>query len=129
VRELENLITRACVLNAGAAISAADLRPWLQPTELVEAAACDADVGDASALLAGARLDDLERATIVATLQKFGGNRAKTAAALGIGVRTLSGKMRSFGFAPRTREFIADGDRQKLPTEAADFAAGAARTA
>jgi hypothetical protein len=51
----------------------------------------------------------MERAMIVATLQRFGGNRGQTAAALGIGVRTLSGKLRSYGFAPRTREFGETG--------------------
>ena len=112
VRELENLLTRACVLNQGDAISAADIRPWLQPS------ACDdvAEANDAAPALAGARLDDLERATIVATLQKFGGNRAQTAAALGIGVRTLSGKLRAYGFAPRAREFTL----ARRPAELAD---------
>ena len=116
VRELENLITRACVLNQGERSPPAEIRPWLQQPERVGAN----DGGNAAAgELAGARLDDMERATIVATLQKFGGNRAKTAAALGIGVRTLSGKLRAYGFAPRTREFAtsatASCDRQNLP--------------
>jgi DNA-binding NtrC family response regulator len=124
VRELENLVTRACVLNQGAAISAAEIRPWLQqPDEVGQAD------DERSPALAGARLEDLERATIVATLQKFDGNRAKTAAALGIGVRTLSGKLRMYGFAPRTREFADDGggDRQKLPMRAAEIAGAPAR--
>jgi DNA-binding NtrC family response regulator len=119
VRELENLVTRACVLNQGAPITAGEIRPWLQQPEGV----------DSTPSLAGARLDDLERATIVATLQKFSGNRAKTAAALGIGVRTLSGKLRAYGFAPRAREFddMLVTDRQKSPVGAADVAGGAAR--
>jgi DNA-binding NtrC family response regulator len=122
VRELENLITRACVLNQGAAITAGEIRPWLQQPEGVG----EEDAG-ATPALAGARLDDLERATIVATLQKFDGNRAKTAAALGIGVRTLSGKLRTYGFAPRTREFADGGDRQNLPMRSADIAGAPAR--
>jgi transcriptional regulator with GAF, ATPase, and Fis domain len=123
VRELENLITRACVLNAGAAITAAEIRPWLQPSELLAAT-----VAATGPELAGARLDDLERATIVATLQKFGGNRAQTASALGIGVRTLSGKLRGYGFAPRAREFSqVDSQRQKSPVSAAEVADAAAR--
>jgi DNA-binding NtrC family response regulator len=123
VRELENLITRACVLNPDAPITAAEIRPWLKPSEMLFET-----VAAAGPKLAGARLDDLERATIVATLQKFGGNRAQTAAALGIGVRTLSGKLRAYGFAPRTREFSqVDGERQKLPIGAAEFAGAAAR--
>jgi DNA-binding NtrC family response regulator len=122
VRELENLITRACVLSAGGAIAAADILPWLAPGEIAEPA-----VESATPELAGARLDDLERATIVATLQKFGGNRARTAAALGIGVRTLSGKLRNYGFAPRAKEFALDGDRQNLPLAAAGVAGAMAR--
>ncbi len=122
VRELENLITRACVLNEGTAITAGEIRPWLQQPE------CEGgDVATAAPALAGTRLEDLERATIVATLQKFDGNRAKTAAALGIGVRTLSGKLRAYGFAPRAREFDAIGDRRELPVRAAEIAGGAVR--
>ena len=34
------------------------------------------------------------RATIIATLERFGGNRGQTAAALGIGVRTLGMKLK-----------------------------------
>jgi DNA-binding NtrC family response regulator len=117
VRELENLITRACVLNPGPSISAAVLRPWLAQPECVDT------VGGGAPALAGTRLEDMERATIVATLQKFAGNRAKTAAALGIGVRTLSGKLRGYGYAPRTREFaMIDVNRQELPNASAGIA-------
>jgi DNA-binding NtrC family response regulator len=133
VRELENLITRACVLTQGGEIAAAEIQPWMQQPETVDAARLgdtvfDANACDSAAPLAGARLEDLERTTIVATLQKFGGNRAQTAAALGIGVRTLSGKLRAYGFAPRTREFAGTGDdRQKLPIGSAEVAGGLAR--
>jgi transcriptional regulator with GAF, ATPase, and Fis domain len=132
VRELENLITRACVLSSGGEIAADDLRPWLELTAIGASATIAAP--ESTPELAGARLDDLERATIVATLQKFSGNRAQTAAALGIGVRTLSGKLRAYGFAPRAREFSLErtdqtgqGDRQKLPMAAAETAAVATR--
>jgi hypothetical protein len=73
----------------------------------------------------------MERAMIVATLQRFGGNRGQTAAALGIGVRTLSGKLRAYGFAPRTREFGEIGgltnDRQFRPITAANIAVAQTR--
>ncbi|HYO26458.1 MAG TPA: sigma-54 dependent transcriptional regulator [Lacipirellulaceae bacterium] len=130
VRELENLITRACVLSLGAAISAADIRPWLQQPDAVSQLPEPGRLHSGTALrgaapaLAGARLEELERATIVATLKKFGGNRAQTAAALGIGVRTLSGKMRAYGFAPRTRDF---DERQELPQAPAETAGTFAR--
>jgi DNA-binding NtrC family response regulator len=95
VRELQNVITRACVLNQGETIRADLLRPWLADTS-------DARSADTSADLT---LDEIERRTIVATLERFGGHRAKTAEALGIGIRTLSGKLRAYGYAPREKEF------------------------
>lgn len=126
VRELENLITRACVLTQNETIAEGDLRPWMQ-------AGCSEQTADEASLpveLAGRNLNDLERATIVATLEQNGGNRAKTAAALGIGVRTLSGKLRTYGFAPRAREFgSSSGDRQMAPNGSAESADGGQRRA
>jgi DNA-binding NtrC family response regulator len=119
VRELENLITRACVLNEASSISAAEIRPWLQAPEAVGGETASETLGSPGSR----RLDDVERATIVATLQRYGGNRAKTAEALGIGVRTLSGKLRAYGYAPRTREF----ERQNLPMGSAENAGAAMR--
>jgi transcriptional regulator with GAF, ATPase, and Fis domain len=81
VRELQNVITRACVLSGNETIRADLLRPWL---------ACDAQARP-SAPVGHVTLDEVERRTIVATLERFGGHRAKAAEALGIGVRTLSG--------------------------------------
>ncbi|MBX3424328.1 MAG: sigma-54-dependent Fis family transcriptional regulator [Pirellulales bacterium] len=112
VRELENIVTRACVLNAGEPIVAAEIRPWLQQPDAVRetrpAASTQLDPADAAASLpVGARLDEVERALIVATLEHFDGHRAKAAEALGIGVRTLSGKLRLYGYAPRQRDFAA----------------------
>jgi hypothetical protein len=39
----------------------------------------------------------MERRLIEATLEHFSGHRARTAKALGIGIRTLSGKLRQYG--------------------------------
>jgi DNA-binding NtrC family response regulator len=122
VRELENLVTRACVLTMGEPITADQIRPWLQQPEGI------AGVGIAKPHADGtASLDEIERATIIATLEKFGGNRGQTAAALGIGVRTLSGKLRGYGFAPRTKEFSTTSHRQNLPIGSAGSAVGAIR--
>jgi DNA-binding NtrC family response regulator len=120
VRELENLITRACVLNTGEAITADQIRPWLQEPDRIAA-------GATAKPQAGGSLEEIERATIIATLERFGGNRGQTASALGIGVRTLSGKLRAWGFAPRTKEFSAAGSvgRQNLPIASAESAGGA----
>ena len=119
VRELENIITRACVLNDGQAITAAELRPWLeQPDQVGKNISSDP-------LPVGTSLEDMERQMIVATLEHFEGHRAKTAEALGIGVRTLSGKLRSYGYAPRENSYRnrVAVDRQNLPTRSA-IAAG-----
>jgi len=122
VRELENIITRACVLNEGRAITADELRPWLEQPDQVGGS------GEA-ALPVGSRLEDVERRMILATLEHYEGHRAMAAQALGIGVRTLSGKLRNYGFAPHARDFSDDStdNRQNLPTPAAVSASRATR--
>ena len=116
VRELENIITRACVLNDGSPISAAELRPWLEQPEGVRSHS-----PEPTSLPVGTSLEEMERQMIVATLEHFDGHRAKTAEALGIGVRTLSGKLRSYGYAPRAKIFAEapTRNRQILPLPAA----------
>ena len=98
VRELENIITRASVLHAGSSISADDLRPWLIETP------GHAKPAEEQPTL-GLSLREMERKLIEATLDHFDGHRAKTAEALGIGLRTLSGKLKEYGYAPRTKRF------------------------
>ena len=93
VRELQNIITRACVLAPEDRIDADLIRPWLTSTT-------ETNHGN-SRLPEGVSLAEMERQMIIATLERFGGHRQKTADALGIGVRTLSGKLRSYGYAPR----------------------------
>ena len=101
VRELENIITRASVLATGAAVSADEIRRWL---------GCETKTVDAEPTLsAGMSLESMERKLIEATLAQFGGHRAKTAAALGIGLRTLSGKLRLYGYAPREKPLAKAG--------------------
>jgi DNA-binding NtrC family response regulator len=51
----------------------------------------------------GTSLEAMERRMIEATLEHFAGHRAKTAQALGIGVRTLQEKLRQYGYAPREK--------------------------
>ncbi|MEM8944633.1 MAG: sigma-54 dependent transcriptional regulator [Planctomycetota bacterium] len=119
VRELENIITRACVLNDSSPIGASELRPWLEQPGMADTVAESAD-----ALPVGTSLQEMERQMIVATLEHFDGHRAKTAKALGIGVRTLSGKLRTYGYAPRANSPTSeDIDRQNLPAASAVVAA------
>ncbi|TWT43176.1 sigma-54-dependent transcriptional regulator [Botrimarina hoheduenensis] len=126
VRELHNVITRACVLADGDSISAGLIQPWLRqdhagaqchsPHTADRAtapyaantnaagpnAAADHDSSPAT-LPFGKSLAEIERDMILATLERFDGHRAQTAEALGIGVRTLSGKLRLYGVAPREK--------------------------
>ena len=44
---------------------------------------------------------------ILATLARHDGHRQKTADSLGIGVRTLSGKLRSYGVPPGEKNFTS----------------------
>ncbi|MGD9632084.1 MAG: sigma-54-dependent transcriptional regulator [Pirellulales bacterium] len=101
VRELQNIITRACVLNTGTAIRADELRPWLAADRFRTR-----QTGPTPELVtAGATLEEVERRLIETTLAQYDGHRAKTAEALGIGLRTLSGKLRQYGYAPREKSF------------------------
>lgn len=102
VRELENIVTRASVLSTTGKVKADELRPWLMPGEAQLAVS-----GDAFPI--GMSLQEMERRLIEATLEQFGGHRAETAKALGIGVRTLSGKLRDYGYAPREKSFSKAG--------------------
>ncbi len=96
VRELENVVTRASVLHGQAPLKADELRRWLL-----------ADPSDAASdgheVPVGLSLQEMERKLIEATLDHYDGHRANTAKALGIGVRTLTTKLRQYGYAPREK--------------------------
>jgi DNA-binding NtrC family response regulator len=95
VRELHNVVTRASILSPSEAIEADLMRPWLRMGEPLTATA------PMAATKGSESLADMERRVILATLERLGGHRQRTAEALGIGVRTLSGKLRDYGIAPR----------------------------
>jgi DNA-binding NtrC family response regulator len=96
VRELQNIITRASVLQSGRPMTADELRPWL-----IEGGSSEGK-GE-NAVPVGLSLHDMERKLIQSTLDHFDGHRARTAEALGIGLRTLSGKLKEYGYAPRAK--------------------------
>jgi len=88
VRELENLCERASVLVIDNILTESIVTPWLggiQRTETFE-----------RKLRPGHILEDMERQLIEKTLAQCNGHRAKTAAALGIGVRTLGLKLKQW---------------------------------
>jgi len=86
VRELQNIIERATVLEAQPGVIRAEtIEPWLR-TRPASAAATGA--------LVGVPLAEIEKQVILNTLQQFKGHRLRTATALGIGVRTLGMKLK-----------------------------------
>ncbi len=110
VRELENVVQRAVVLGHGgelgpehllfgpAANGRAEHARAASPPALLPMAgdgiapgALIADLGD---LLAGRRIEDLERTAILSTLRACGGNKTEAARRLGVTARTLSNKMK-----------------------------------
>ncbi|TWT51532.1 Nitrogen fixation protein VnfA [Thalassoglobus neptunius] len=88
VRELENVMNRICSLAGNSDVTVEELLPWLEQSE-------------DSAEAPGMTLREMERKLIEATFNRFGGNRELTAKALQIGIRTLSGKLREYGYPPR----------------------------
>ncbi|MDZ4686363.1 MAG: sigma-54 dependent transcriptional regulator [Planctomycetaceae bacterium] len=87
-RELEHVIERACTIDTGRKLTATMIEPWLANTTEDEPPA-------------GLTLEAMERQLIEATFARFAGNRERTAKALQIGIRTLSGKLREYGYPPR----------------------------
>ncbi len=92
VRELQNLIQRACLLCADGRIDADLIRPWLGNDVDMDAIAI---TEESAPIRAGRTLRDVEAELIRVTLQEFGGNRTRAAKALGIGVRTLFNKLKA----------------------------------
>jgi DNA-binding NtrC family response regulator len=84
----------------------------MAPERVVTAALIDSWVGGAvqpaeefTNLRPGRMLEDAERQLIQRTLGRYGGHRAKTAKALGIGVRTLGMKLKQW----REEAAVAEG--------------------
>lgn len=91
IRELRNVVERAVVLARADTITREMIQPWLGVEEaLVVGPGKEA----ALAALVGMSLQEIEERLIDLNLKHFGGNRQKTAQALGITPRTLQNKLR-----------------------------------
>ena len=90
VRELRNVVQRAYVMATGSAIS----DEWLELQ-----AGRTTEVGEASILSVrvGTTLADAERSLIFATLEHFEGHKERTAAALGVSLKTLYNRLKEYG--------------------------------
>ncbi|HVH36097.1 MAG TPA: helix-turn-helix domain-containing protein, partial [Tahibacter sp.] len=91
IRELRNAVYRSYVMASGEIIT----EPWL--TAHGDAATEGGRGGESTLTVAvGTPLADVERTLILATLDKFGGHKEKTAAALGISLKTLYNRMKAY---------------------------------
>ncbi len=107
VRELKNVVESVLVSCPGQVVRREDLPPSISRTP---------PDATRSGLAPGVTLADMERELIRRTLEHTGGNRTHSAEMLGIGVRTLQRKIRSFGLEiqprrRRPRRGSAAGDR------------------
>jgi two-component system, NtrC family, response regulator AtoC len=89
VRELRNVVQRAYVMSAGTTIS----DEWL---ELDNPRSGKRDAGPYLSIRVGSPLADVERALIFATLEHFGGHKERTAAALGVSLKTLYNRLKEY---------------------------------
>jgi DNA-binding NtrC family response regulator len=108
VRELQNICERAVVLSGsrtGGCIRHEMVEAWLsasepvQPPPIVSPVPAPHSLVEArpAAVVPGTKaLEDVERDAIIDALRRFGGHRQRTAAALGIGVRTLGLKLKKW---------------------------------
>jgi DNA-binding NtrC family response regulator len=95
VRELENLMERACLLARGETIRLEDLHLSLSAASAAGASPT-ATIIDLDRPIT---LDEMERRLIVATLERTGGNRTRTADLLGVSVRTVRNKLNQYGLS------------------------------
>ncbi len=86
VRELRNVVERALILAGSGPI-----RPTHLPPEIHRR-----DGAEEIRLRLGRTLEEAEREYLLATLRRFGGNRSRTAAVLGVSQKTLYNKLRRY---------------------------------
>jgi transcriptional regulator with GAF, ATPase, and Fis domain len=93
VRELANCVRRAVALSACSEIG----REALQGCEWGLGSLAIAPVSDSPLLRPGVSLGEMERRLVEMTLQATGGNRSRAAEMLGVSLRTVRNKVRSYG--------------------------------
>ncbi len=105
IRELENACQRAAATNTSGVVTSDEIGGWITAP-----ATSSTQFGQ---LRHGRMLEDMERQLIEKTLEQFNGHRAKSAKALGMGLRTLGLKLKQWREAEAARigqseEVLAD---------------------
>jgi DNA-binding NtrC family response regulator len=103
VRELENCLRRAVALATSSEIGLNALEDcaWSPAAALASSASSD------DRLRPGVSLGDMERKLFALTLESTGGNRSRAAALLGVSLRTVRNKIRSYGL-PSWSSYVHD---------------------
>ncbi|MBI4480984.1 MAG: sigma-54-dependent Fis family transcriptional regulator [Acidobacteria bacterium] len=91
VRELRNVLERAVILAKGEWIESSHLPPYLRTDEDRQ--------GSQIVVPPGATAAETERELILKTLQQTGNNKAETARRLGLDVKTIRNKLKSYGIS------------------------------
>ncbi len=91
VRELANCLRRAVALSVGSEIGVTALEGCDWPKPAAEASA------ELSQIRPGVSLGEMERKLVEMTLEATGGNRSRAAELLGVSLRTVRNKVRSYG--------------------------------
>lgn len=86
IRQLRNVIHRACILAKGGRI---------EDSDLLDVPECET-LDDKAIDFAEMRLDEIERHAILSNLRRFHGNKTATARHLGVTSRTLANKMKRY---------------------------------
>jgi DNA-binding NtrC family response regulator len=92
VRELRNVVERAVVLAKQGWIEPSHLPPYVRSGETASA-------GAPLSLPAGLTMAEAERRLILRTLEETGNNKAEAARRLGLDVKTIRNKLKSYGMA------------------------------
>jgi DNA-binding NtrC family response regulator len=90
VRELRNVIQRAVVLARGQRIDSSHLPPRIRHR--------GSGLPEAMVFEKGLTLNEIVKQVILETLERCGHNKAKTARRLGIDVKTVRSRLKSYGF-------------------------------
>jgi DNA-binding NtrC family response regulator len=114
IRELRNTVERAMILTDGETIDEEHLPPDMRPTRQ-EAAMLRVPLG--------VQLREVEKEYILASLQKNGGNKARTAEILGISEKTLYNKLNRYAALARDRVGDAQADDEDDESRAGATAA------
>lgn len=100
LNELIEVLGRAASIEDCEVLTATEIAPWIEATRGDTPTYSHSATGNA-ATADGLSLRAMERKLIEATFSRFRGNREQTAKQLQIGLRTLSGKLREYGYPPR----------------------------